>query len=155
MTQNWLLFARYLVGFLWSWEKFLIALTIDNMSLGICLALHGTSAKNTKSCSPECSETSRESELGEALRSWRDAEVPGAQPTEKAAGDGCEQGFQGTKKRKGGPSKASRGPRREKGEKHGSVGSSVSALKKHRDFGILHRHMTLSQVICFSPLSFP
>lgn len=78
MTQNRLLFARYLAGFLWSLGKFLIALTIDNMSLGICLALHGTNTKNTRSCSPECLETSRESKLGEAVRSWRDVEVPGA-----------------------------------------------------------------------------
>lgn len=49
MTKNRLLFAQYLVGFIWSLGKFLIVLTIDNMSLGICLAFHGTSAKNTRS----------------------------------------------------------------------------------------------------------
>lgn len=48
MAQNRLLFTRSLAGFLGSLGKFLIALTIDNLSLGICLALHGASAKKHK-----------------------------------------------------------------------------------------------------------
>lgn len=64
MTQNRPLCAQCSVGFLWSWGKFLIALTIDNLSLGICSALRSTGAKNARSCSPECLETSRESKSG-------------------------------------------------------------------------------------------
>lgn len=101
VTQNQLLFAQYLVGFLWSLGKFLITLTIDNLSLGICSALCRTSAKNTRSCSPECLETLREIKFGKVVRLWRDVEFPGAQPTEKAAGERTKQGLWRTWRRKG------------------------------------------------------
>lgn len=67
--------------------KFLIALAIDNLSRGICSALRGTSAKNTRLCTPESLETWRESKFWEVVRSWGDVVFPGAQVAVKAAGD--------------------------------------------------------------------
>lgn len=82
-------------------------LTIDNLSLGICSVLSGTSTKNTRCCSPECLETLRESKFGEVVRSRADGGAP-----EKAVETG--------------PSKAWGGLG---GENRGSVGSSLPVLK--------------------------
>lgn len=63
VIQNRLLFTQYVAGFFGSLGKFLIALIIDNMSLGISLALHSAGAKNTRSCSPGCWGMWRESKI--------------------------------------------------------------------------------------------
>lgn len=113
-------------------------LTIDNLSLGICSALHGAGAKNARSCSPECLETSRESKSGEVVRSWRRG-VPRAQPAEKAAGDRTKQGLWGTWRRKG---------------RAAWLCWKLTACAGGAPW-LWVRHMTLSHIICFPLLPFP